>query len=268
MRFATLISLTSLATASAVCGWVFIERDPERLAALTERLAAVKDNLQVTPAGPSKVIYLNREGVTLTSGRDDASENRSSLVDAGETASIPAFSGSDRSWRRLKKCVEKKFVDFDVQVVDRRPVSGDYVMVAVGGRPKDLGLEDGAFENAAGLAPFNGRPIPGAVVLVFARTVGNAVTAMCETAAHEIGHAYGLDHARHCSDLMTYMPRCGARVFLDRNVSCGEHTSRECKTPRGVQAHDHVHEHMHDHAPEAPKQNSYAHMMKVLGPRV
>ena len=41
--------------------------------------------------------------------------------------------------------------------------------------------------------------------------------------AIEGASAYGLDHARNCKDIMTYMKPCGAKRFLDKDIPCGEH---------------------------------------------
>jgi hypothetical protein len=209
----------------------------------------VKIPLPQIPTGAwraSKVVYLNREGATLVRGTDEASKNRTSLVPEGRTsATVPAFTGSYGTWTSFVKCVRSKFARYDVEVVDRRPVDSGYLMVVVGGSTKDLGRTDA--KHATGLAPFNGQPIPNAVVAVFSGALRNRPTSMCETAGMEIGHAYGLDHSRHCSDLMTYMKRCGSRTFVDKDLRCGEHTARDC--PKGEKT-----------------QNSHRHLLEVLGP--
>jgi hypothetical protein len=203
------------------------------------------------PGKPSRVVYLNREGAELNAGPDDALFNVSSVVASagGKSASIPAFAGTASRWSAIAKCIREKFAPFGVRVVERRPVDDDYMMAVLGGTPSDLGFKakDGhGHAHAIGLAPFNGEPIPNAVVFVFTRTLRESVQDVCEAAGMEIAHAYGLDHARNCRDLMTYMPRCGARRFLDQDIPCGEHKERPCEGG-------------------AATQNSYRHLLRVLG---
>lgn len=203
------------------------------------------------PPKPNKVVYLNREGVLLRSGADDATLNMSSIVANSGRASafIPPFSGSPRRWNQITACIREKFKPFDVKIVEQRPLDGDFVMAVLGGTPKDLGLTKKSDQHfhATGLAPFNGEVVPNAVVLVFTRSLRHAVRSVCETAAMEIAHAYGLDHSRHCKDLMTYMKPCGKKRFTDRDVVCGEHANRDCHGDK-------------------PTQNAYRYMMTLLGP--
>jgi len=202
----------------------------------------------------SKVVYLNREGARLRGGPDDAAFNISSVVaeSPDNRATLPPFASTPTRFSAIAKCVRQKFASFDLEIVEQRPVEGDYVMAMFGGRPADLGLlaEDGhAHSHATGLAPFNGEAIPNAVIFVFTRALREQTVASCEVAGMEIAHAYGLDHARHCRDLMTYMKRCGARSFLDRDLACGEHQDRPC-------------------AGGALTQNSYRTLLRALGPAV
>ena len=204
------------------------------------------------PGKPSKIIYLNREGVELTGGPDDALFNVSSIVAGAPSgrASIPAFAGSAARWNAIAKCIRGKFAPFGVRVVERRPIDAEYMMVVLGGTPADLGYlpKDGhGHAHAIGLAPFNGEAIPNAVVFVFTRSLRESLQNSCEAAGMEIAHAYGLDHARNCRDLMTYVPRCGARRFLDQDIPCGEHKARPCEGG-------------------ATTQNSYRHLLRLLGP--
>lgn len=209
---------------------------------------------------PMRIIYLNREGATLTGGDDDSAHNVSSIVRGTGKASvhIPAFQGPPQTWAALAACIRNKFAAFDVSVVDERPTLGHYIMAVVGGTPEDLGpiTEGHAGEHmhvhehdTLGLAPFNGNNVADAVVLVFARRMQERVTATCETAGMEIAHAYGLDHERNCKDLMTYMPPCGARIFANAAAPCGEQSDRACEGG-------------------AATQNSYAKLLAVLGPRM
>lgn len=201
--------------------------------------------------GPSKVIYLNREGATLLPGADDAANNRSSIVkNAGfKRMVMPGYSGSDRGWQALARCIEQRFAPFGVQVTDRRPVGNDdYIMAVVGGSARELGYDAKEAKGIGGLAPFNGSPIGGAVVFVFTATLKNRLEDSCDTAAMEIAHAYGLDHSFHCRDVMTYKKRCGARRFVDEDMRCGEDEPRDCTGG-------------------AKTQNSHQRLLAVLGPR-
>lgn len=195
-----------------------------------------------------KIIYLNREGALLTHGMDDSAKNIASLAPrALGTLNFPAYSGSLSRWRSLVKCVQQKFAAFDVRVVDQRPVEPGYIMVMVGGSSSMLKGHT-KHTHAAGLAPFNSRVIPDAVVFAFSSAMKNSTTATCETIGMEAAHAYGLDHAMHCSDLMTYLKRCGSRKFLNRDLKCGEYRARTC-------------------ANGDKTQNSYTFLMKLLGPK-
>jgi len=220
----------------------------------TWKMPEVDDVIQVmkpaTPPPAPKVIVLERGPVTLTPGTDDAAANVSGVVLARHPegpVSMPGWKGSKAGWSKLVACVRKQFAPFDVAVVEERPVDDDeYILVAVGGRPKTLGLKD---KHVTGLAPFNGEVIPRAVVFAFAAQVNHYVRTTCETIAMEVAHAYGLDHEYLCKDVMTYLGGCGAKSFVDKDAPCGEKKAREC---RGG----------------AATQNSYRRLLGVLGPRV
>lgn len=189
-------------------------------------------------------VVLERHGATITGGEDDSRQLVSSVVATKRTtATIPKFGGSDKEWRELVKCVQKVFAPYDLNVVEERPASGPFVLVMVGGTPSLLGYE----KKIAGLAPYNTDVVDDPVVFVFAKTLGDDPTKMCETAAEEIGHTYGLDHEYNCKDPMTYLASCGTQAFQSGEYSCGEYEKRPCKNGQ-------------------PKQNSHARLLAVLGP--
>jgi hypothetical protein len=64
----------------------------------------------------------------------------------------------------------------------------------------------------------------------------------------EVAHAYGLDHAMNCGEIMSYLRPCGRRRFLDEDLPCGEHDERKC-----------------DRSTEMT-QNSYRRLMGLWGP--
>jgi hypothetical protein len=175
-------------------------------------------------AEPGHTLYLHRDGGRLLAGSDDSAADRSSVLVSRGIArlDVPAFQSGDAAWRAVVSCVEAQFADFDVRVVDERPTSGPYVMAMVGGSSSMLGLPSGV----AGIAPFRGRPIPDAVVFAFESGHRDA-RGLCETTAHELGHALGLDHSRLCSDTMSY-GSCGPKAFRREEAPCGELSDRTC----------------------------------------
>lgn len=198
---------------------------------------------------PNRIIYLNREGATLRGGGDDATHNRATLAGKSneDTIEVPAWRGSYSRWAAVTKCVRAAFKPFDVEIVEQRPVGSDYLMVLFGGHPKLLRNREGKSHlKATGMAPHNGLPIHNAVVLVFTRFMSESTRRTCETAVHEIAHAYGLDHGYHCRDFMTYLGYCGTKRFVNKDVPCGEKKKRKCHGGDGLQ-------------------NSYQTLLKVLG---
>ncbi len=208
------------------------------------------DDLNLMPRifGPPNVprtIVLHRAGLALTGGEDDSRRNVSSVVATKRAAAtIPKFTGSDAKWRDFVKCVNKVFLPYEIRIVEQRPTDENYVLVVVGGMPSALGFE----KRIAGLAPYNGDVVDDPIAFVFSRTLAEDPIKMCETAAEEIGHTYGLDHEYHCKDPMTYLASCGTQAFQNVDVSCGELKKRPCKNGK-------------------PTQNTHARLLSVLGAR-
>ena len=198
--------------------------------------------------GPSKVVFINGAGGELLAGTDDAPRGVSSILLSGTKSKVKVakWSGSARSWGKLLACLKDQFKQFDVEVTDVRPATGDFMMAMVGGRARDIGSSSNHF---GGLAPFNGEVIPRAIVFAFSRTLKNRVQTICETLAMEIAHAYGLDHSYYCPDVMTYRRGCGKKRFRDKDVPCGEKKKRVCKGGKATQ-------------------NSVQRLLTVLGPKV
>jgi hypothetical protein len=160
-------------------------------------------------------------------------------------AKLSGWKGTDKGWKQVVTCVQKLFEPFDVKVVDSRPTTGeDFVLVAVGGKPAEIGVTD---KRVGGLAPFNGGVIGKPVVYAFASALNNDVKVTCDTIGMEVAHAYGLDHGYLCNDVMTYLKPCGTKKFVDKDVRCGELEARDCEGGE-------------------PTQNSFRRLLQVLGP--
>jgi hypothetical protein len=209
-------------------------------------LVVLRHRLTGERPAPSRVIFLDRAARTITAGEDDAPSLVSSVVasNGAQARRVPGWKGSAKAWTSTVACVREIFAPFAVEVTDQPPPTREFLRVVVGGRPTDIGESE---RGIAGLAPFNGGVVPRAIVFSFAATQGHRPRAVCETIASEIAHAYGLDHEYLCSDVMSYLPPCGKRRFIDRDARCGEGQARTC-------------------ASGGPTQNSHRKLLAVLGP--
>ena len=69
----------------------------------------------VTSLAQSRVIYLNKNGVTLSPGNNDARTNRSTI--ASQQVTIPAWNVSATTWNATVACVRELFQPFGVTAV-------------------------------------------------------------------------------------------------------------------------------------------------------
>lgn len=166
------------------------------------------------------VVFLERNGQRLD-------------TDEGAVA-IPKFGGGDRAWAGIVGCVADQFAPFRIEVVDRKPASGEFITAVVGGRASQLGLDD---ETTNGIGPYDGSVLRSARVFVFSRVSGERdVANLCAVTAHEVAHALGLDHSTTCGDIMSYhLEACGPRRFMDVDGACGEDAERSCASGDATQ---------------------------------
>jgi MYXO-CTERM domain-containing protein len=192
------------------------------------RQIIVDDGSPVTPASrATHTIYLNKNGITLMPGMNDAREDRSSLVTSA--VAIPPWAASDVLWWRTVSCLRVMFSRFDVDLVADDPGDVPHVEAVFGGTPTHLGMGP----RVAGVAPFSSscRPIQNAIVFAFTEILPDDPQIVCEVMAQEIAHAFGLDHELLPADPMTYLPFSDARSFQDEHAECGESSARPCGVP-------------------------------------
>jgi MYXO-CTERM domain-containing protein len=173
----------------------------------------------------SKVIFLNRGGITLTPGDNDARTNKSTL--AKQPTQIPAWTTSETTWNATVSCMKELFAPFDVTIVTVDPgPSVQHIEAVFGGTPALLGMDN----NVMGVAPFKSDCgiLENAIVFTFTANLPQDARLACEVQAQEIAHAYGLDHERLPSDPLTYMRYDGNRSFQNQLAECGEDKARMC----------------------------------------
>ncbi len=172
----------------------------------------------------TRLIYLNRSGVTLRPGLNNSSLQTSSIVET--QTQITPWEISDDDWTETVDCMRDLFSSFDVQITDRDPGMTQHLEAVFGGHPADLGLPD----NVAGISPFTTdcSVIESSVVFTFTDVLPDDPRLMCEVMAQEIAHSYGLDHQMLATDPMSYLDYDGDRFFQDEDAVCGEFEPRTC----------------------------------------
>jgi uncharacterized protein (TIGR03382 family) len=172
----------------------------------------------------SKVIYLNRTGVTVTPGPSDARLNRSSVTK--QAATIPAWNPTDEVWADTVACLEQMFAPFDVELTEVDPGMTPHIEAVFGGHPSLFGMGP----RVGGVAPLSSTcaVVENAMVFTFTDILVSKGQYACETMAQEIAHAYGLDHEMLAADPMSYLRHEGERSFQNQVASCGETVARPC----------------------------------------
>jgi len=216
---------------------------------------------QVRDLGPGLILYFNRNQATYTPGNDDSRTNRSSVPIQSTT--LAAWECGDAKWQQFMTCIKGMYAPFDVTVTDVDPGSTPHLETHVGGDPTVMktqqdpgGLpcdnQSGCVGGIAPLGCFGG--IDNAITYVFSAAPFYNCNAqvLCETAAQESAHAFGLDHEGYCPDPMTYAQGCGNKAFRNLTEPCGEFptdATRDCACPG-----------------TGTTQNSYQTLMDLFGP--
>ena len=178
-------------------------------------------DVEAAPAD-SRVIYLDRGGLDVVPGHDDARHGRSSIVK--QPVRFEPWDIDDAIWNQVTDCLAELFERFDASITDRDPGPSVSQIRAVFTHRPDNAFEPGDL----GVAPFAGDCGVVENAIVFTFVDGLDPQLICEVQAQEIAHAYGVDHALLDTDVMSYLPRRGSRAFQDEAVSCGEFEPRPC----------------------------------------
>ena len=245
MRQTLLLALLLPTLASAEARLVVSAPTQEGL--FSGRQPVADNGVAASGRAQSRTIYLNKNGVTLTPGANDARVNRSSIATAQST--IPPWNVSSTVWSQTVTCLREMFAPFDVAITETDPGNIPHIEAVFGGHPSNLGLT----QRLAGVSPFSTtcKIVENSVVFTFTDIIPTNAQVACEVMAQEIAHSYGLDHEMLASDPMTYLAYSGKRTFQNQTAPCGESTTRKCGLP--------------EHTPCRDTQNSYALLMERIG---
>jgi uncharacterized protein (TIGR03382 family) len=177
-----------------------------------------------TARATTRTIYLNKDGVTVFPGVNDARTNHSSV--APLPVYITPWDIDDEMWADTVSCMRELYDRFDVDIVTEDPGDVPHLEAVFGGHPIDVDLP----EYVAGVSPFatDCSTIENSIVFTFTDVLPDDARLMCEIMAQEIAHSYGLDHQLTPADPMTYLDYYDDRSFQDEMADCGEFESREC----------------------------------------
>lgn len=177
-------------------------------------------------AAAPTIFFINKNGGTYRPGNDDARSNYSSIISGVKT--IAPWNVSAAGWTQVKSCLTTMFARWNVTITDVDPgTSTPHYELVIAGSPQNIGMQSGV----GGVSPFtsNCGVIPNSIVYTFAEVYGTAYRDICETAAQEVAHSFGLDHEYLCADPMTYLYDCGNKSFQNTAASCGEYSARQCQ---------------------------------------
>jgi hypothetical protein len=111
---------------------------------------AALDAPPIAACSNGRVVYLNFDGVSLTQGVSDATQNRASWLQAPTSAAPPYHQGlatRAADIQTITDGVRARLASFPVTVVTARPAAGQYVMIVFGGTAAQVASRFGGAVN-------------------------------------------------------------------------------------------------------------------------
>jgi len=204
-----------------VQGWMEAQR-PDGLTTIRQVLPST--GVSEVPGGAPLILYINKNGVTLSPGDNDARTNKSTLV--AQTTAVPAWNAPAAAWTQIMSCTRTMWAPFNVTVTDVDPGNVPHMESIVTTLSSTIGMDP----NVGGVSPYTigCDLIPNSIVFTFAQAFNGDPETICEVMGQEMAHSIGHDHQMLASDPMTYLEYNGLQAFRDQTVSCGEYANRAC----------------------------------------
>jgi hypothetical protein len=181
-----------------------------------------------------KTVFLNRAGgVYVKATPDNATTNSSYALDM--TRTLAAYPYDNASWAAVKACVTQALAPFNATVTDVDPGTAQHhEIVFTTAYWAGSGVFSVSSATCASGTSFQSLPASGVAFLfanAFSATSGATRDQLiCEAAVSQLAtEVAGLDHVTDCRDYLdvTHQP-CGAKMFVDAPLTCGEDTARAC----------------------------------------
>lgn len=212
-----------------------------------EDLREGNDDGPMRPRAKPGTTFLNFDGASLSSGNDDARQNRTQI---GELAgSYPAFSGSANTRAAVIDAVMADWAPYANLITTTRPTSGEYNMIMIG--PKNQPFGNGVL----GIAPLDCNDNnPYNITYSFSGGQYGANTD-ATTISQEVAHGFGLEHVNSASDIMNPYNQGGNPAFLDQCIALVSGSSG------GIYCNS-----QHQQFCNSGSQNSHQELLNLFGP--
>jgi uncharacterized protein (TIGR03382 family) len=193
------------------------------------------------------IIFVNFDGETLTAGMDSAQQNITQIP--GLDGPFAAYGDGDKR-TAVVQAVMADWAAYNMEIVDQRPASGEYVMNMTGPTNPFGG-------GVLGIAPVDCFNMQTHSNITFAfHSVDDMFSApiTATTIGQEVAHSFGLEHVDEPNDIMNPYNAGGDPTFIDACIPIvgGAFCSQQHTA----------------HCPDGFQQNAHQELLSMFGPAI